>query len=159
MAGELYNFLPLLSADIATEVTADIQRIIQLTVYYDQEKIKFSDLNSFTLDHDDSAIITASFDLKGLSSSTFGNIMDLFANSSKANGMENTFTFVSPNVWPFEAYKYTVRFWNPELEQLSEYDPGFGTITFKFEGFSAASAGTLQIGGADITIGGDTLEM
>ena len=139
MAGELYNYLP---SDVSADYTAEQltlvpQQVMPVRAGWAQKKVEYDDRNVAVNTFGQNAKILAELRFNYLEDSEMGTLFDLYLNGAKAWGMQNTFEWVSPNVWPVDGYTYIVRFWSEQIEALIRYVHGFQSLLLWLEGYKS----------------------
>ena len=131
----MYNYLGTITADYTTE-TLNIapQKIMKVPGKKAQSVLECDDGSVSVVSESETSYFQVQCQWDHLSETDHATIMDFWHNSSKANGMENTFKWDHPT----DGYTYVVRF----LTDLSSKHyphpyPGITLITLSVEGVSA----------------------
>ena len=106
-AKEMADYLSNLTADYtAEELTIAAQHTLLETGGKNQEVHTADDVSEERITYSDDSEFVVEYAYAGLTEEEGGTIIDLYHNTSKANGLENTFYWQHPK----EANIYTVRF-------------------------------------------------
>lgn len=140
MAGELYKFMSSdadgIAADYtATQLTIIPHEVIPIRSGYVQRKIKYDDNNSVVNTFGQKAQFLVELRFKLLEPAEAGPVFEFYMDSNKAWGMQNTFEWVSPDLWPVMGYTYIARFWSEEIETLIRNQADFQTLLLWLEGY------------------------
>ena len=135
-AREMYDDLSVATPDYST-TSLDLssirpQDIIEETPIFNQEAIMGDDgsIEVNSLDDGPLAFITT-FKFNHKSDADIGTLLEFIFNTSKANGMENTFKLIHPE----DGHTYVVRYWGDlsRLRGRPSYQ-AIPTVTFRVEG-------------------------
>jgi hypothetical protein len=131
----MYNYLDTITADYTTEtLNISPQQVMKIPGTKAQVVHKCDDGSVSVVSESDTSAFQVQCQWNHISETDHATIMDFYHDSSKANGMENTFKWLHP----VDGYTYVVRFLTDLSSRHYPYPwPGIQTITLAVEGVSA----------------------